>query len=920
MEDAIPDDDFIEEDLDTQEEEENDPIEVKIQEEHSKFKEAQAAYQEKVRAARPWSAPPLGSPQPHQQRSHDLATLKESSSSTLGLTSSERSEYVPPERPLVENAIAKGGTPCTYLAPPRPMSADAGKAVHRLSTTSGSRSGYLQNILEDAILDDKGHAVTASSSTSNGSKPPPDTQKKKLQFTTVAAEAVTVKGDDEGGDEVVDLSNLESSLTRALNNLRTVAHRDNTETVPGTAPDLTEDYDEDIYEDEDQDEDPVDLSNLESVLSKTLNSLQTVKYPQDATDKVASKRTIGLWVVKGSDIPEDSFDDETVKGVPTSVASNQESSPQTQGLVAPPSLGLKQATSSTTSINVEESSAPSEIEQKMRSFDTLSEVMDATQLSPAEGPQVVTTDTNSEKPEDSNEALPETSTLDIPLITIPISQPDAAPAAVPPILNAVPLSFQLPVPAPVQVPTSFWPASEVSSLGNSPTQEAAQLSTSLRSTNSSMDDGRLSDKLSDFGDLVHPHAFALQLLAHDLRALPMYQSAVKRTGQAPQALGLGQMGYFGLQGGHPMSAPAQRRPASAKPAALTPKNPNRVSRSGRHSAHAAHRGPAGGSSSGKTTLLASECVKVQAMMQASRALRAPLSIRDEVFAAPPFSGALKMGTVLETQPFFSPQDRPPVPKSMQRPSSARPASYGAKTVLGPSYGRSAVQGQQQQVQVEPLVMRRRPMSAHPTTGDPNMHGSESWYDRGWVPGGGTAVSPPSTSPVVRTAAVEVSGRIVSVYTADTMKRVVEANKYLSALGSSHRYQLKDPNSNMDVVLLSPGPATGDWSGAEDIEELEEDRPPSPQPMKAIKTVPLRQFLITVTRLKAQVSRLESVNVKGTSRPTSRYEIDRDLDDSIAIPESKLFAPTSDGEIRQQLTEATRQCEQLAQRISDLRYS
>lgn len=107
-----------------------DALEVKIAEEHMKFKEAQKQYQEKVRATRPWSAPPLGSPRPEdlskrKQEAAELAleTLDESSSN-LG---SDRSEYVPPERPQVERAANKGGAPLSYMSQPRPMSADTAR-------------------------------------------------------------------------------------------------------------------------------------------------------------------------------------------------------------------------------------------------------------------------------------------------------------------------------------------------------------------------------------------------------------------------------------------------------------------------------------------------------------------------------------------------------------------------------------------------------------------------------------------------------------------------------------------------------------------------------------------------------------------------------------------------------------------------
>jgi hypothetical protein len=161
-------------DLDVDSEDDGDEqLEAKISEEHGKFKEAQVVYQERVRAARPWSAPPLGSPRPEKQRKHGqeaaataLQTLRESSSpsSALESTASERCEYTPPERPSVERAAAKGGSALSYMAPPRPMSADTARSAHRLSHASSAKSALLQDIMEDAILVDKVAAAAAAAS------------------------------------------------------------------------------------------------------------------------------------------------------------------------------------------------------------------------------------------------------------------------------------------------------------------------------------------------------------------------------------------------------------------------------------------------------------------------------------------------------------------------------------------------------------------------------------------------------------------------------------------------------------------------------------------------------------------------------------------------------------------------------------
>jgi hypothetical protein len=55
-------------DSDGSTDEQEELLQAKIQEEHAKFKEQQQRWQAQVRAARPWSAPPLSSPRPESQR------------------------------------------------------------------------------------------------------------------------------------------------------------------------------------------------------------------------------------------------------------------------------------------------------------------------------------------------------------------------------------------------------------------------------------------------------------------------------------------------------------------------------------------------------------------------------------------------------------------------------------------------------------------------------------------------------------------------------------------------------------------------------------------------------------------------------------------------------------------------------------
>ena len=117
-----------------------DPLEAKIAVEHERFRQAQAVWQEKVRAFRPWSAPPLCSPsvQEQRQRSEEAAGLREAAANDpRSLAATPRAEYVPPERPYLAATAARGGPPLAHLAPPRPISADSGRTMYRSSTASG---------------------------------------------------------------------------------------------------------------------------------------------------------------------------------------------------------------------------------------------------------------------------------------------------------------------------------------------------------------------------------------------------------------------------------------------------------------------------------------------------------------------------------------------------------------------------------------------------------------------------------------------------------------------------------------------------------------------------------------------------------------------------------------------------------------
>eukprot|EP00195_Chlamydomonas_chlamydogama_P011548 CAMPEP_0202907058 /NCGR_PEP_ID=MMETSP1392-20130828/41152_1 /ASSEMBLY_ACC=CAM_ASM_000868 /TAXON_ID=225041 /ORGANISM="Chlamydomonas chlamydogama, Strain SAG 11-48b" /LENGTH=335 /DNA_ID=CAMNT_0049595799 /DNA_START=167 /DNA_END=1170 /DNA_ORIENTATION=+ len=148
---------FVQEDEEVEDDEAEDEVDLKIAEEHEKFKENQAKWQEQVKASRPWSAPPLGSPRPESQRRRDeerevLLQQQQQQGGPEVAALLPRSEYEPPERPFLN--AAPDSSALSYLKPARPLSADTARVSHRLSTSSGvAKPVGLQDILEESPLD-----------------------------------------------------------------------------------------------------------------------------------------------------------------------------------------------------------------------------------------------------------------------------------------------------------------------------------------------------------------------------------------------------------------------------------------------------------------------------------------------------------------------------------------------------------------------------------------------------------------------------------------------------------------------------------------------------------------------------------------------------------------------------------------------
>ena len=431
-------------------------------------------------------------------------------------------------------------------------------------------------------------------------------------------------------------------------------------------------------------------------------------------------------------------------------------------------------------------------------------------------------------------------------------------------------------------------------------------------------DGGSEEDAASVESLLNPHAFALQLLAHDLGVLPPFQAAAVAAASRREASGslaagrapagvtsLAQVGYLGLgttgrgeAASRPLSAPAYKRPSSAAPKGS-------VTRSAISPPQGPRKGSASSQRAPELRRNSVDSIGAEVVMQVSRALRASPSARDRIMAAPfsliegvaPGSGKA--------------QARPAAAR--QRPASARPA-YSSVAPGGGGYGRSSlVAGGAGPSGMAPPAGRtalpRRPMSAQPASRAYNREhswdGDNSLMD-------GESGRPLSPNPQARaaTAEVDVSGKNVSVYVAETMKRIAEANRYLAVIGSSRQYRLKDSNSNMVLELVAPADS---YPAVDSIDDWE----PAPE-MTVIKTISLRQFLSSVIRLKGQAA--AASRKKDQDQPLSRplpskydvYEIHADRDSSAG------GITFQEGSIQDQLSAAAARCEELAEQVRLLR--
>jgi len=358
---------------------------------------------------------------------------------------------------------------------------------------------------------------------------------------------------------------------------------------------------------------------------------------------------------------------------------------------------------------------------------------------------------------------------------------------------------------------------------------------------------------TDTGERMHPCEFALQLMAHDLRMLPVAGSQpCKGPGSSRAATAAAVV--------RPRSAPP--RPASVPPStgALFPAPAPGAAPDGHMLVQITARGRGGGRHGAARPASASPYGAARRrpgsgngdpaasgrIVAASRALRNSPSMRDQMTEAPAGSDGDGVSEDVDSKaPAASTSDDVSHGSSgggggkaaacaasggsgapRRRPSSARPGNATPRATYVPPA--SVVRRSQQ-----------RPQSARPTTGrrPPLAPGEDAGAWRDVAPGGdpylveclaGTGthggqghIGAPAGWCAARgetgTAMVNVGGVAVSVYVSDTLKRICDANRWMAQLGHAGRYRLKNPYSATHVQLVSPVLAGGAAEG-----EIDED--------------------------------------------------------------------------------------------------
>ncbi len=230
-----------------------------------------------------------------------------------------------------------------------------------------------------------------------------------------------------------------------------------------------------------------------------------------------------------------------------------------------------------------------------------------------------------------------------------------------------------------------------------------------------------------------------------------------------------------------------------------------------------------------------------ASRRSSRPMTAPASGRRRPVSARPAPASGALNSAVYGTPHTAVVPRPLARPMSAQPHHMRPVSASRSGHVAPVYDTSGL-----------LPEATVPVTIHP-------HGSPMS-----AAGGGTA-------------AVDVAGVTVSVYVADTLKRIVEANRWLQQLGvTAKRYRLKDRLSNMTVQLVEEVPVPS--YGREDEDSTNgqgEDGSGNGHyatVLTVLKELTLKQFLSGHARLKQQVRALRLASTPplpggGTPPPT-----------------------------------------------------
>ena len=420
------------------------------------------------------------------------------------------------------------------------------RSAHRLSYASSAKSAILQDIPEGGILvEDKLAAAAAAAVASAAGMKPHKCEystRSLLNFSRLSGlPSLNLCEPNPAGSGPAQPATAESPFSVASQ--AAVAPPS---ALPITTPEDEED--EDIYSDHDDDEEEdvmSALSKLDSLLSQKMQSqtLPSEIAPASQTPAIVPAGSGGVWVVQAGADPEESQEDGGSGTGPSDKAGTQAdpaSDKTDDGPGSQKDQDAKQQQAASALLAKTAASVPPAI--TLLATPPKAEVLPSPAVSPLQGM-----------------ASPQIAALQVPTSWPGAASGGSAVSTTPTTSSIAPqlaasASLSPSVPIPPRPMTA--PPSRTTSKAS-----PSHVSPTLLDVNE--------DQGSDV-ELLNPHAFALQLLKHDLRILPSYQAAeiasVDRRHQraAAGAADLAQYGYLGFNSGRPMSAPSKKqRPQSA---------------------------------------------------------------------------------------------------------------------------------------------------------------------------------------------------------------------------------------------------------------------------------------------------------------------------------------------------------------------